>query len=141
MIEKINEKMKNMELNSLESLNINVSDILRDYFFDGGWPKLKARSFMVWTALLQEAVPVAGVSSLSHDRIRKMTGIGSNATVARGICELTEKGYVRALDLCAARNQPAVYQLLHYRFSQSYDRRMDGNVSALFCDAFEAAVD
>ena len=133
--------MDDFESNRLDSLNNDPSDVLRYYFFEPYWPRLKPRAFMVWSALLFKAVPMMGISSVSYDKIRVITGTGSNATIGKGISELIEKGYIRVLELGGARNQPTVYQLLHHHFKGPYDCGSEGKMSDLVCGAFESALD
>ena len=67
----------------LKELHFSYSTLF--YFSDPERPNLSSRAFMVWSALLSRVVPIAGLSSISHTEIRKMTGIGSNDTVRKSI--------------------------------------------------------
>jgi len=102
--------------NNWETKGNHLREVLGNYFLEPGWPRLAPRSFLVWSALVFEAAPVICVASVSFGGLRKLTGIGSNRTVSRGIEELIEKGYVRELDVGGGGNRSRVYQLLHHRF-------------------------
>lgn len=125
--------------NQLELKDKQLGEILRTYFNEPGWPRLSLRSFMVWTVLVSKAAPVVGITSLSHNRIRRMTGIGSNATVARGLDELINKGYLRVLDIGGVHSHPTVYRLLHHRLPGSVGRIKHGEISDRVCDTLEEA--
>ena len=98
--------------NEVKTMNKNFSMSMMEYFENVDWPRISARAFTVWSALLFKRIPVVNISSVSFREIKEMTGIGSKATVGRGLDELIEKGYVQMLPLPGANNQPNVYRLL-----------------------------
>jgi len=125
--------------NQKELLEKYFLEVLGGYFFEPGWPRLSPRSFLVWAALVFKSVPVVGISSVSRERIRSMTGIGSNVTVSRSLFELLSKGYIRELLVDGAQSHPAVYHLVHHRLPGSEGRISHGEVSERVCSAIEGA--
>jgi hypothetical protein len=97
--------------NTAEILGTGIRETLLQYFEDPAWPRLSAKAFTVWCALLARAVPWVHLSSASYREIGALIGLARD-TVAKGIAELTMRGYIIKLDLDGPRNTPPAYRLL-----------------------------
>jgi len=86
---------------------------VEEYFHEGSWPRLSPLGFTVWAALWSEAVPLTGLVSASHEKLRRLLGLRSKSTVNRALAELTATGYLARLETRAYRQHyPYMYRFL-----------------------------
>jgi DNA-binding Lrp family transcriptional regulator len=98
-------------LNEANVQGFGIRETLVQYFHDPSWPRLKARSFTVWVAVLTRNVAFVNFAPVSYREIAAMTG-HSRDTVSRGIQELIEQGYLARLPGDGRRNIPSCYNML-----------------------------
>jgi hypothetical protein len=98
-------------LNEANVHGFALRETLVRYFQDPSWPRLKARSFAVWVALLSRNIAFVNFAPVSYREIASMTG-HSRDTVSRGIRELIELGYLARLPGDGRRNIPSCYNML-----------------------------
>ncbi|HUT53711.1 MAG TPA: hypothetical protein VM658_09985 [bacterium] len=98
-------------LNDANVHGFGIRETLVRYFEDPAWPRLKARAFAVWAALLTRNITFVNFSAVSHRELVSMTGLARD-TVSHGLKDLIKLGYVTRIAGDGRRNIAGCYQML-----------------------------